>query len=76
MQSLELGQFASRLLKNGIKVPIGNNVESPIYPTDYTNKFDSENERLIYGFTVRHFLASLDVDAMVKISFYYVTNVK
>jgi DNA topoisomerase III len=54
------GQFATNLLQSGSPTP-RNGVKSdqahpPIHPTKYTNSLQG-NEKCVYDFIVRHFLA-------------------
>lgn len=59
------GQFADRVLRDGINPRQGKKSDQahpPIHPIKYTDKLEG-NERRLYEYVVRHFLACLSKDA-------------
>lgn len=50
----------------------------PIHPTKYVGNLPNENERKLYEFIVRHFLACVSKDAQVikGLSCYFLTCIK
>eukprot|EP00112_Aurelia_sp_Birch-Aquarium-sp1_P006025 Seg1673.6 transcript_id=Seg1673.6/GoldUCD/mRNA.D3Y31 product="DNA topoisomerase 3-alpha" protein_id=Seg1673.6/GoldUCD/D3Y31 len=59
------GEFAAAILNRGVNPRNGrktDNAHPPIHPTKYTNTLQG-NEKRIYEFIVRHFLACLSQDA-------------
>ncbi|XP_030646362.1 DNA topoisomerase 3-alpha [Chanos chanos] len=65
-QDSEWGFFAQRILENGGPTPRNGNksdqAHPPIHPTKYTNTLQG-NEKRLYEFIVRHFLACCSKDA-------------
>lgn len=63
------GGFARRVLDEGLNPRQGKKSDQahpPIHPTKYAGNLANENERKLYEFIVRHFLACLSKDAQVK----------
>ncbi|XP_016324182.1 DNA topoisomerase 3-alpha-like [Sinocyclocheilus anshuiensis] len=65
-QDNEWGNFAQRILESGGPTPRNGNksdqAHPPIHPTKYTNSLQG-NEKRLYEFIVRHFLACCSKDA-------------
>lgn len=64
-QHPDWGEFASRVLEHGPHPRNGNKTDQahpPIHPTKYTNSLQG-NEKKVYDFIVRHFLATCSQDA-------------
>ena len=62
------GGFARRVLDDGLTPRQGKKSDQahpPIHPTKYAANLASENERKLYEFIVRHFLACVSKDAQV-----------
>ena len=63
------GGFATRVLEEGISPRQGKKSDQahpPIHPTKYAANLTDQNERKLYEFIVRHFLACVSKDAQVR----------